>query len=113
MKNAIDCLSAEWNNNAVGLVSYGASVAARAVERLRLVSGKLQTADVRQQVVLSLIIGFENFSVFKPGDYNLPALNTMLDQVVDWSTALAPPMRHCQRRSLVPRRSLPIPASVP
>ena len=26
MKNAIDCLSAEWNNNAVGLVSYGASV---------------------------------------------------------------------------------------
>jgi len=26
---------------------------------------------------------------FKPGDYNLPALNTMLDQVVTWSTALA------------------------
>ena len=46
--------------------------------------------DVRQQVVLSLMTEFENFSVFKPGDYNLPALNTMLDQVVAWSTALAP-----------------------
>jgi hypothetical protein len=47
-------------------------------------------ADVRTQVVLSLMTEFENFSVFKPGDYNLPALNTMLDQVVAWSTALAP-----------------------
>jgi hypothetical protein len=47
-------------------------------------------ADVRQQVVLSMMTEFENFSVFKPGDYNLPALNTMLDQVVAWSTALAP-----------------------
>jgi hypothetical protein len=35
-------------------------------------------ADVRQQVVLSLITEFENFSVFKPGDYNLAALNIML-----------------------------------
>jgi hypothetical protein len=33
---------------------------------------------------------FENFSVFKPDDYNLAALTTMLDQVVSWSTALAP-----------------------
>ena len=47
-------------------------------------------ADVRQQVTLSLITEFENFSVFKPGDYNLPALTTMLDQVIAWSTALAP-----------------------
>jgi hypothetical protein len=47
-------------------------------------------ADVRQQVVLSLITEFENFSVFKPGDYNLEAVTTMIDQVVAWSTALAP-----------------------
>jgi hypothetical protein len=39
---------------------------------------------------------FENYSVFKPGDYNLPALNTMLDQVIAWSTALAP-LRHTAR----------------
>jgi hypothetical protein len=41
-------------------------------------------------VTLPLMTEFENFSVFKPGDYNLPALNTMLNQVVAWSTALAP-----------------------
>jgi NAD(P)H-dependent FMN reductase len=90
LKNAIDYLYAEWNNKAVGFVSYGSAGGARAAEHLRLVAGELQMADVRQQVVLSLITEFENFSVFKPGDYNLAALDTMLDQVVAWSAALAP-----------------------
>jgi NAD(P)H-dependent FMN reductase len=90
LKNAIDFLYAEWNNKAVGLVSYGAVGGARAAEHLRLVAGELQMADVRQQVALSLITEFKDFSVFQPGDYNLVALATMLDQVVAWSTALAP-----------------------
>ena len=47
-------------------------------------------ADVRQQVTLSLITEFENFSVFRPGDYNVDALGTLLDQVIAWSAALAP-----------------------
>jgi NAD(P)H-dependent FMN reductase len=89
LKNAIDFLYAEWNNKAVGFVSYGAVGGARAVEHLRLVAGELQMADVRQQVALSMLTEFENFSVFKPGDYNLPALTTMLDQVIAWSGALA------------------------
>ncbi|MFJ2198695.1 NADPH-dependent FMN reductase [Streptomyces violaceusniger] len=90
LKNAIDYLYAEWNNKAVGFVSYGGVGGARAVEHLRLVVGELQMADVRQQVALSLITEFENFSVFKPGDYNVAGLNTLLDQVVAWSEALAP-----------------------
>ena len=90
LKNAIDYLYAEWNNKAVGFVSYGSVGGARAVEHLRLVVGELQMADVRQQVALSLMTEFENFSVFKPGEHNLAALNTMLDQVVAWSAALAP-----------------------
>jgi NAD(P)H-dependent FMN reductase len=88
LKNAIDYLYAEWNNKAVGFVSYGAVGGARAAEHLRLVAAELQMADVRQQVALSLITEFENYSVFKPGDYSVPALNTMLDQIVAWSTAL-------------------------
>jgi NAD(P)H-dependent FMN reductase len=88
LKNALDYLYAEWNNKAVGFVSYGASGGARAVEHLRLVAGELQMADVRQQVALSLITEFEHFSVFKPGDYNLPALQTLFDQVIAWSGAL-------------------------
>ena len=47
-------------------------------------------ADVRQQVALSMITEFENLSVFKPGDYNVGALQTLLEQVIAWSTALAP-----------------------
>jgi NAD(P)H-dependent FMN reductase len=96
LKNAIDFLYAEWNNKAVGFVSYGSVGGARAAEHLRLVAGELQMADVRQQVTLSLLTEFENFSVFKPGDYNVAALGTLLDQVVAWSIALAP------LRALVP-----------
>jgi NAD(P)H-dependent FMN reductase len=90
LKNAIDYLYAEWNNKAVGFVSYGSVGGARAAEHLRLVAGELQMADVRQQVTLSLITDFENFSVFKPGDYSVASLNTLFDQVIAWSAALAP-----------------------
>jgi NAD(P)H-dependent FMN reductase len=90
LKNAIDFLYAEWNNKAVGFVSYGGVGGVRAVEQLRLVAGELQMADVRQQVTLSMITEFENYSVFKPADYSLRALDTMLDQVIAWSAALAP-----------------------
>jgi NAD(P)H-dependent FMN reductase len=98
LKNAIDYLYAEWNNKAVGFVSYGSAGGARAAEHLRLIAGELQMADVRQQVVLSLMTEFENFSVFKPGEYNVAALDTLLDQVVAWSRALAP-LRAEQRKA--------------
>ncbi|RKN31145.1 NADPH-dependent FMN reductase [Micromonospora musae] len=90
LKNAIDFLYKEWNNKAVGFVSYGSVGGARAVEHLRLIAGELQLADVRSQVALSLFTDFENFSVFKPNDFQRDALNTTLDQVVAWSQALAP-----------------------
>jgi NAD(P)H-dependent FMN reductase len=90
LKNAIDYLYAEWTNKAVGFVSYGSVGGARAVEHLRLVAGELQMADVRQQVTLSLATEFENYQTFKPGEYNLAALDTLLDQVIAWSAALAP-----------------------
>ncbi|MEV4535295.1 NAD(P)H-dependent oxidoreductase [Asanoa sp. NPDC049518] len=90
LKNAIDFLFAEWNNKAVGFVSYGSVGGARAVENLRLVAGELKLADVRSQVMLSLFHDFENFSVFKPGEHQADALHTTLDQVVEWSRALAP-----------------------
>ena len=115
LKNAIDYLYAEWNNKAVGFVSYGAVGGARAAEHLRLIAGELQMADVRQQVALSLLTEFENFSVFKPGDYNVAALDTLLDQVVAWSTALAPlrePRWRRRRACRYASRLLPIGESV-
>jgi NAD(P)H-dependent FMN reductase len=90
LKNAIDYLYAEWNNKAVGFVSYGSAGGARAAEQLRLIAGELQMADVRQQVTLTFATEFENYKIFKPGKQNVAALDTLLDQVVAWSAALAP-----------------------
>ncbi|MGJ6964872.1 NADPH-dependent FMN reductase [Streptosporangium sp. G11] len=90
LKNAIDFLYGEWNNKAVGFVSYGSAGGTRAVEHLRLIAGELQMADVRNQVALSLFTDFEDFSVFRPNDFQLESLTAMLGQVVAWSTALAP-----------------------
>lgn len=89
MKNYFDLLYAEFNNKAAGIVSYGSSLGARAGEQVRNILGELQVADVRQQVSLSLFGDFENFTTFKPMPMQEPTLNTMLDQVVAWTNALA------------------------
>ena len=90
LKNAIDFLHAEWRDKAIGFVSYGGAGGARAVEQLRLMCGALEMADVTPQVTLSLMTEFEDFTVFRPGEYNVTALDKTLDQVVAWSTAFAP-----------------------
>ncbi|HKY40330.1 MAG TPA: aldehyde dehydrogenase family protein, partial [Polyangiaceae bacterium] len=72
------------------IVSYGAAGGTRAVEQLRLVMAELQVATVRAQVALSLFADFENFSEFTPGAHHMKSLDTMLDQLVAWSNALAP-----------------------
>jgi NAD(P)H-dependent FMN reductase len=88
LKNAIDFLYREWNNKAAGFVGYGSAGGVRAVESLRLVMGELMVADVRGQVMLSLFTDFENFSTFKPMPNQEQSVNTMLDQLVAWATAL-------------------------
>ena len=90
LKNAIDFLFAEWNNKAAGFVSYGLAGGVRAAEHLRLACAELQIADVRQQVTLSLLTEFENYTIFKPGDHAAGWLDTLIDQIIAWSTALAP-----------------------
>lgn len=88
LKNAIDFLYKEWNNKAAGFVGYGSAGGVRAVEHLRLVMGELQVADVRAQVMLSLYTDFENFATFKPAPHHEKSVQTMLDQVIAWGTAL-------------------------
>ncbi len=88
LKNAIDYLYAEWNKKAAGFVSFGYCGGFRAVEQLRQIMGEIQVADVRAQVILSLFTDFENFSVFKPGEYQEATLHTMIDQLVAWGEAL-------------------------
>jgi NAD(P)H-dependent FMN reductase len=90
LKNALDYVYNEWNNKAAGIVSYGGVGGARAAEHLRLILAELQVATVRQQVALSLMTEFENYSVFKPGEHLTPALDTLLDQTVAWAGAFEP-----------------------
>ncbi len=90
LKNAIDYLYAEWNNKAMGVVSYGAVGGARAAEHLRLIAGELQMADVRTNVALSMFTDFRNFTDFAPGEHQIQALDALLGEVLAWSSALAP-----------------------
>jgi NAD(P)H-dependent FMN reductase len=90
LKNAIDFLYAEWNNKAMGVVSYGAVGGTRAAEHLRLIAGELQLADVRTNVALSLFTDFRDFTELAPGPHQTQALDTLLGEVIAWSQALAP-----------------------
>ena len=90
LKNAIDYVYAEWNNKAMGVVSYGVTGGTRAAEHLRLIAGELQMADVRTNVALSLFTDFKDFTELAPVAHQTEVLNTLLDQVVAWSEALAP-----------------------
>src|SRR5246500_4090351 len=90
LKNALDYLYAEWNNKAMGVVSYGAVGGARAAEHLRLIAGELQMADVPTNVALSLFTDFENFTDLTPGAHQLQALGTLFGEVIAWSEALSP-----------------------
>ena len=90
LKNAIDFLYHEWNNKAVGFVSYGAAASGlRAVEHLRVIAAELQMADVRSAVGISLHTDFEGFTTMKDDlPHHVTALDDMLGQLVAWSTAM-------------------------
>ncbi|PJJ61392.1 NADPH-dependent FMN reductase [Compostimonas suwonensis] len=89
LKNAIDFLSAEWNNKAAGFVSYGVFGGSRAVEHLRLVLSQLQVATVSAHVGLGLATDFVDYSNFQPAPYQEAGLTAVFDQVESWSSALA------------------------
>ncbi len=88
LKNAIDFAREAWFDKAAGIVSYGSTGGARAAEHLRGILGELKVADVRTHPTLSLFVDFENFTEFKPQELHLENVNTMLDEVLEWSGAL-------------------------
>lgn len=89
LKNAIDFLYDEWNDKACAFVSYGVQGGIRAIEHLRLVAAELKLADVRAHVALTL--GTDTMEdEIDPHGNQLEKLDAMLDDLVAWSTALAP-----------------------
>ncbi|MET3721359.1 NAD(P)H-dependent oxidoreductase [Arthrobacter sp. UYCo732] len=88
LKNAIDYLYREWNNKAVGFVSYGGAGGIRAVEHLRQIAAEVQMADVRSQVSLPMATEFENYTTFTPSVRAVQGLGPVFDQVIAWAVAL-------------------------
>jgi Predicted flavoprotein len=88
LKNAIDFLYAEWNDKAAGFVSYGVAGGRHAVEHLRLILGELKVADVRSPVALSFGDDFQGYTEFTPRQSQEGHVNTMLDELVSWGSAL-------------------------
>ncbi|TYP87501.1 NADPH-dependent FMN reductase [Blastococcus xanthinilyticus] len=94
LKNAIDYLYSEWGDKAAGLVTYGLQGGVRAGEHLRLVLAELKIADVRTHVALSLRDDFRFDDPRQPDTLTPPRhqevlLLRLLDEVADWSEALA------------------------
>lgn len=52
LKNAFDYVYPEWNQKAIGFVSYGSVAGARAVEQLRMVAIELQMVPIRAAIHL-------------------------------------------------------------
>ena len=88
LKNALDYLFAEWNDKAVGFVSYGSAGGVRAVEHLRQIVGELKMADIRAQVMFQFGQDFDENFKFRPREFQEQALHAMLDDLVAWSDAL-------------------------
>ncbi len=88
LKNAIDFLFAEWNDKAASFVSYGVNGGVRAVEHLRTVMGELKIADVRSTVTLSVFDDFQDHTRFMPSAPHEKNVETMLDELIAWGTAL-------------------------
>jgi NAD(P)H-dependent FMN reductase len=99
LKNAIDYLFYEWNDKAVGFVSYGVNGGVRAVEQLRQVAAELKLADVRTQVALNTFTDFDytdldpadpaTTGTFAPDPRHEADLVGLLGEVISWSRALA------------------------
>jgi NAD(P)H-dependent FMN reductase len=90
LTNAIDFLYQEWTDKVAGFIGYGYTMGARAVEHLRLVMAALQVATVRPQVGLSLFTDFERLTHFKPAAMQEKSLNSMLDHLIAWGSAMMP-----------------------
>jgi NAD(P)H-dependent FMN reductase len=91
LKNAIDWVYPEWNRKAVGFVSYGSAMGARAVQQLRETAIEVQLAPIRSSVhipVATLWAHYQGGDV-EAGLAELDALaGTLIDDLLWWTTAL-------------------------
>ncbi|MFD8032343.1 NADPH-dependent FMN reductase [Streptomyces sp. NPDC059717] len=90
LQNAIDYLYREWTHKAVAYVGYGIFGAVMAVQELRGQAGRLRMADIGPQLALTLRDDFVQNTQFKPQDLHTSGVYQLVDELLAWSTALAP-----------------------
>ena len=97
LKNAMDYIYNEWNNKAIGFVSYGGVGGARSIEQLRQVAIELQMAPIRNAVHIQAFWTLldENGNL-KTGalDSLGDAAEKFLDQLIWWTRALKAAREH-------------------
>lgn len=91
LKNALDSVYREWNQKAVGFVSYGSVGGGRVVEQLRQVAVELQMAPIRSAVHIQAPWNLlDESGALKAGalaDYD-HALSGTIAQLTWWGNAL-------------------------
>jgi NAD(P)H-dependent FMN reductase len=91
LKNAIDWVYPEWQRKAVGFVSYGSAMGARAVQQLRESAIELQLAPIRSAVYIPVTTLWAHY---QGGDVDaglaeleVPA-KALIDDLLWWTAAL-------------------------
>jgi NAD(P)H-dependent FMN reductase len=91
LKNAIDWVYPEWNRKAVGFVSYGSAMGARAVQQLRETAIELQLCPIRSSIhipVATLWAHFQGGDVDAGlAELEAPA-KALIDDLLWWTAAL-------------------------
>lgn len=90
LKNALDYLSAEWNDKPMGFVSYGGvSAGTRAVQELKSPVTTLGMMPIPQAVNIPFFTQFINSEdVFEGNDQLIASANLMLEKLLQWTKAL-------------------------
>jgi NAD(P)H-dependent FMN reductase len=97
LKNALDWVYPEWHRKAVGFVSYGSAMGARAVQQLRETAIELQLAPIRSSVLIPVATLWAHY---RGGDVEagLAELDSIgiafIDDLLWWTTALKKARAH-------------------
>jgi NAD(P)H-dependent FMN reductase len=91
LKNAIDWVYPEWNRKAVGFVSYGSAMGARAVQQLRETAIELQLSPIRSSVHIPVATLWAHY---QGGDVDAglaeleASAKALIDDLLWWTAAL-------------------------
>lgn len=91
LKNAIDFLHAEWQHKPVGFVSYGGVAGGtRAVQALKPVLASLKMVPAVAAVPIPFVATHLDDGRFQPTEALEAGADAMLDELAEWTAALAP-----------------------